>query len=159
MPSLTRVIEQYIHELFDENADEIVSLRRKDLAERFGCVPSQINYVLRSRFTPEKGFIVESQRGGHGFIRIARITFNVPQERVNHVDELVGKVITDQEARHLLRSFQERGFLTDRERLLIEVALRFQEETSQSLFDLSPYKRDMLRAELLKRFLRSLVLA
>lgn len=159
MPSLTRVIEQYIHELFDENADEIVSLRRKDLAEHFGCVPSQINYVLRSRFTPEKGFIVESQRGGHGYIRIARITFNVPQERVNHVDELVGKVITEQEARHFLKSFQERGFLTSRERLLIEVALRFQDETAQSLFDLSPYKRDMLQAELLKRFLRSLILA
>lgn len=159
MPSLTRIIEKYIHELFDENTDEIVSLRRKDLAEHFGCVPSQINYVLRSRFTPEKGFIVESQRGGHGFIRIARITFSVPQERLNHVDELVGKVITDQEVRHLLRSFQERGFLSDRERLLIEVALRFQDETAQSLFDLSPYKRDMLQAEMLKRFLRSLVLS
>ena len=135
------------------------SQRRKDLVERFGCVPSQINYVLRSRFTPEKGYLVESQRGGHGYIRIARITFSLPQERVNHVEDLVGKVITEQETRNLMRSFQERGFISNRERLLIEVALRFQEETSQSLFDLSPYKRDMLRAELLKRFLRSLILA
>ncbi len=159
MPSLTKIIEEYIRDLFEENSGETVSLRRKDLAEQFGCVPSQINYVLRSRFTPEKGFIVESQRGGHGFIRIARITFSVPQERISHIDELVGKVITEQEARNLLRSFQERGFLSDRERLLLEVALRFQEETSESLFDLSPYKRDMLRAELIKRLLRSLILA
>ena len=50
-----------------------VSLRRKELAEFFGCVPSQINYVLRSRFTPERGFLVESQRGGHGYIRILRV--------------------------------------------------------------------------------------
>ena len=71
MSNLTRTIEKYIHELFESEGDEsIVSLRRKELAETFGCVPSQINYVLRSRFTPERGFLVESQRGGHGYIRI-----------------------------------------------------------------------------------------
>ena len=61
MSNLTRTIEKYIHELFESKGDEsIVSLRRKELAETFGCVPSQINYVLRSRFTPERGFLVES---------------------------------------------------------------------------------------------------
>ena len=66
MASLTRVIENYINNLFaGMDEEEAVSLRRKELAEIFGCVPSQINYVLRSRFTPERGFIVESQRGGH----------------------------------------------------------------------------------------------
>ena len=55
MSNLTRTIEKYIHELFESEGDEsIVSLRRKELAETFGCVPSQINYVLRSRFTPER---------------------------------------------------------------------------------------------------------
>ena len=79
LSNLTRTIEKYIHELFESEGDEsIVSLRRKELAETFGCVPSQINYVLRSRFTPERGFLVESQRGGHGYIRILRVAFGAP---------------------------------------------------------------------------------
>ncbi len=158
MSSLTRAIEEYIHRLLEEEEPEVVSLRRKDLAEHFGCVPSQINYVLRSRFTPEKGFLVESQRGGHGFIRIARITFRRPQERIDHLEEIIGNVISVQEVRRLLTSLQERGILSDRERLLLEVALRFQDELVEGYFDLSPYKRDMLQADLLKRLLRSLAL-
>ena len=159
MSSLTRSIEEYIHGLLEEEEAPTVSLRRKDLAEHFGCVPSQINYVLRSRFTPEKGFLVESQRGGHGVIRIARITFRRPQERVDHLEAIIGNVISSQEVRHLLTSLQEREILTDRERLLLEVALRFQDEVAENYFDLSPYKRDMLQADLLKRLLRSLALS
>lgn len=158
MSSLTRSIEKYIHSLLEEEEAPAVSLRRKDLAEHFGCVPSQINYVLRSRFTPEKGFLVESQRGGHGFIRIARITFHRPQERVDHLEAIIGNVISSQDARHLLVNLQEREIVTDRERLLLEVALRFQDEVAEGYFDLSPYKRDMLQADLLKRLLRSLAL-
>ena len=104
MASLTRVIENYINNLFSEMDEQTVSLRRKELAETFGCVPSQINYVLRSRFTPERGFIVESQRGGHGYIRIVRICYDIPEEKVNHIDEIVGDSITEQEARRILTS-------------------------------------------------------
>ena len=78
MPSLTRVIENYINNLFADEDESMVSLRRKELAEIFSCVPSQINYVLRSRFTPERGYIVESQRGGHGYIRIVKICYDIP---------------------------------------------------------------------------------
>lgn len=73
MSSLTKLIEAYIEDLLEEQEDPDLSLRRKELAARFGCVPSQINYVLSSRFTPERGYIVESQRGGHGFIRIMKV--------------------------------------------------------------------------------------
>ncbi len=142
MSSLTRSIEEYIHGLREEEEAPTVSLRRKDLAEHFGWVPSQINYVLRSRFT-----------------RIARITFRRPQERVDHLEAIIGNVISSQEVRHLLTSLQEREILTDRERLLLEVALRFQDEVAENYFDLSPYKRDMLQADLLKRLLRSLALS
>ena len=87
--SLTRVIEEYIAQLLEENGEGYVSLRRKDLAERFGCVPSQINYVLRSRFAPENGFLVESQRGGHGYIRVAQLTFKNCDEEVLHLADCV----------------------------------------------------------------------
>ena len=159
MASLTRVIENYINNLFSEVDEQTVSLRRKELAEIFGCVPSQINYVLRSRFTPERGYIVESQRGGHGYIRIVRICYDIPEEKVNHIDEIIGDSVTEQEARRILASLQERGMLDSRERLLIEVALRHTDELGSSEFDISPYKRGALAAELLKRMLRSLALA
>ena len=160
MASLTRVIEKYINNLFSEVEEEQSgSLRRKELAEIFGCVPSQINYVLRSRFTPERGYLVESQRGGHGYIRILRICYDMPQDRINHIDELIGDTITDQEARRLLATLQEREMIDSRERILIEVALRHAEELGSSEFDVSPYRRSAISAELLKRMMRSLALA
>lgn len=159
MRSLTEVIESHIIELLEGNDEDVVSLRRKELAERFGCVPSQINYVLRSRFTPERGYLVESQRGGHGYIRILRICYETPEARLRHLDELVGDSITEQEAKRLLVSLQSRGLLDLRERLLIEVALRYVDDMGESVFDVSPYKRNVLQAELLKRMLRSLVLS
>lgn len=156
--SLTKIIEEYISQLLEENDDGVVSLRRKDLAERFGCVPSQINYVLRSRFAPENGFLVESQRGGHGYIRVMQLTFDTCDEKIVHLSELVGNSMTEQEARKLLVNLQNREVISPRERLIIEVALRHQEENGKTLFDLSPYRRDSMRAELLKKLLTGLVL-
>ena len=159
MPNLTRAIEKYITDLLQAEEEDAVSLRRKELAEFFGCVPSQINYVLRSRFTPERGFLVESQRGGHGYIRILRISCEEPEERLNHIEDIVGDAISEQDCRRLLRSLQERGFITARERLLIEVALRHTDEMGRSDFDLSPHKRSVIQAEMLKRMLRGLMLS
>ena len=156
--SLTKIIEEYIAQLLDENEEGEVSLRRKDLAERFGCVPSQINYVLRSRFAPEHGFLVETQRGGHGYIKVIQLTFNNCDEEVVHLADLVGNAITEQESRKLLVNLQNRDVISPRERLIIEVALRSQEENGRSLFDVSPYRRDLMRAELLKKILTSLAL-
>ena len=159
MPSLTKTIEDYITRLFEEAENHQVSLRRKELAERFGCVPSQINYVLRSRFAPEQGFVVESQRGGHGYIRIVQLRFRDPEERVDHLEKLVGKTLTEQESRRLLTNLQNRGILSPRERLLIEVALRNQDEQGKTLFDIPVFRRDMMRADLMKRLMTSLALA
>ena len=159
MPNLTLAIEKYIQELLETETEPSVSLRRKELAEFFGCVPSQINYVLRSRFTPERGFLVESQRGGHGYIRILRISCEEPEERLKHVEDIVGNSISEQDCRRLLQSLQERGLITVRERLLIEVALRHADEMGRSDFDLSQHKRSVIQAEMLKRMLRGLMLA
>ena len=158
MPSLTRVIENYINNLFADEDESMVSLRRKELAEIFGCVPSQINYVLRSRFTPERGYIVESQRGGHGYIRIVKICYDIPEDRIGHIEDIVGDSLTEQDAKRLLASLQERGMIDAKERLIIEVSLRNQEENARTLFDLSPYRRDIMRAELLKKHLTSLAM-
>lgn len=156
--SLTKVIEEYIAQLLEENGDGSISLRRKDLAERFGCVPSQINYVLRSRFAPENGFLVESQRGGHGYIRVVQLTFKNCDEEVIHLSDLIGNAVTEQEARKLLVNLQNRDIISPRERLIIEVSLRNQEDNSRTMFDVSTYKRDIMRADLLKKLLTSLAL-
>ncbi|MGI6442340.1 MAG: CtsR family transcriptional regulator [Synergistaceae bacterium] len=156
--SLTQIIEEYIDQLLEENDGNAVSLRRKDLAERFGCVPSQINYVLRSRFSPENGFLVESQRGGHGYIRILQLTFNNCDEEIEHLSDLVGSAITEQEARRLLMNLQSRDFISPRERLIIEISMRNQEDNGRTLFDVSPYRRDIMRADLLKKLLTGLAL-
>ena len=69
--SLTKIIEEYIAQLLDENEEGEVSLRRKDLAERFGCVPSQINYVLRSRFAPETGFLWKAREADMVILKLS----------------------------------------------------------------------------------------
>lgn len=156
--SITKAIEEYFGQLLQDAAEGSILLRRKDVAAKFGCVPSQINYVLRSRFSPENGFLVESQRGGHGYIKIMHLTFNDVEEKISHLANLVGISVTEQEARRLLVNLQNRELISARERLLIEVALRNQDENSRTLFDVSPYKRDVMRAELLKKMLTGLTL-
>ncbi|MDR1510408.1 MAG: CtsR family transcriptional regulator [Synergistaceae bacterium] len=158
MNSLTKVIGDYIVTLFDDTENSEVVLSRKDLARKFGCVPSQINYVLRSRFSPEHGFLIQSQRGGHGFIRIMQIRFTGCDEYAEHLEELVGNVISEQDARRLLVKLQGREAITPRERLIMEVALRNQDENGRTLFDLPSYKRDSMRADLLKKMLVSLAM-
>jgi transcriptional regulator CtsR len=158
MNSLTKVIGDYIGTLFDDSEGSEVVLSRKDLAQKFGCVPSQINYVLRSRFSPEQGFLIQSQRGGHGFIRIMQLRFADCDEYAEHLEDLVGNAVSEQDARKLLAKLQEREAITPRERLIAEVALRNQDENGRALFDLPPYKRDTMRAELLKKILVSLAM-
>jgi transcriptional regulator CtsR len=158
MNSLTKVIGDYIVTLFEDKENSEIVLSRKDLAQKFGCVPSQINYVLRSRFSPEQGFLIQSQRGGHGFIRIMQLRFTDCDEYAEHLEDLVGNVISEQDARRLLVRLQDRDIIKPRERLLVEVALRNQDENGRTLFDLPPYKRDSMRAELLKKILVSLAM-
>lgn len=155
MQNLSHDIEQYIISRLEDQPDNYVSLRRKDLAEFFGCVPSQINYVLRSRFSPEHGYIIESRRGEHGYIKIVRISCITPQERAEHIDDIISDSVTMPEARRLLEHLEARDFITQRERLLIEIALQH----AKTFWDNEPpFYRKRYLADLLKRMLRALIL-
>ena len=125
--SLTRKIEEYIGHLLEENGGGTILLRRKDLAEHFECVPSQINYDC--------------------------------DEEAVHLEDLVGNKISEQDSRRLLMNLQNRKMLSPRERLIIEVALRDQEENGKNLYDISIHKREIMRASLLKKLLTSLALS
>ena len=71
--NMTDILEQYIKKLFDEASENQIVIKRSNVAQKFDCVPSQLNYVIKTRFTPEHGFIIESKRGGGGFIRITKL--------------------------------------------------------------------------------------
>ena len=155
MQNLSHDIEQYILNRIEEDAANFVSLRRKDLAEKFECVPSQINYVLRSRFSPEQGYIIESRRGEHGYIKIIRITCVTPEERVKHIEDVISDSMTLNEARRYLEYLEARDFITPRERLLMEISLRSLNHNWQ---DVRLSKREKMFARLLKSMLKGLML-
>lgn len=155
--NLSEDIEQYILKLFEDESEEFVSLRRKEVAEIFNCVPSQINYVLRSRFSPERGYLIESRRGEFGYIKILRINSSDPKEKIKQVKKIVGKEITVRSACRLLSTLQERGFLNLRERLLIEVALAQAAQTASQEFYLNQERVNKITADTLKRLLITII--
>lgn len=121
------------------------------MAVKFSCVPSQINYVLSTRFTPDKGFLVESRRGGGGYIRITRISplkFNNLSDIIN---ELQGKSIsTDQVLNIVLHLYKEKT-VTRREAKIMEAALR-----ELDVLPNSPFSAD-LKKQLLIKMLKAVI--
>lgn len=158
MQNLSENIEEYILALLAREEENFISLRRKELAERFACVPSQINYVLRSRFSPEQGYLIESRRGGNGYIRIFKITCDSPEDKSEHIDDIIGESISAHDARKLLEALQDRELITSRERLLIEIALRQADETLRYDYSFSQHKRNRMQAKVLKRMLKGLMI-
>lgn len=122
-------------------------IRRNDLAEQIGCVPSQINYVLSSRFTPENGYIVESRRGGGGYIKITRATYNYETLKM-HLINSIGDKIDEKACRANLQNLHARGLLSDEEVSVMYAALR-----DNTYRDLSPAARDRVRASVFKQML------
>lgn len=118
----------------------VAELQRRGLAERFSCVPSQINYVIETRFTPENGYRVESRRGGGGYIRIVRIQDDKSQMLLEAA-RAVGGHLTQNQAARLIRSFLSAGLLTPRESALLMGAC-----SDGALSDIHPDSRDRVRA-------------
>lgn len=146
MATLSELIERYIQSLFAELGRSTVELRRHELAERFGCAPSQINYVLATRFTAERGYVVESRRGGGGFIRIMRLEVDRP-DLACAIQEQIGDQLTFREVDHLLDRLTEAGLLTAAEAGLIRRAI------ARETRGIGPPVGDVLRAMLLRAIL------
>ncbi len=134
-----------ISEMLD-GKDE-VEFRRNTLAQDLGCVPSQINYVISSRFTPERGYIVESRRGGGGFIKIAKVNCN-GETLLMHVVNSVGDSIDENTCRGHLVNLVYRELLSKRDAKLILTAV------SDSCLKAAPAEaRDKVRASIFKQLL------
>ncbi len=120
---------------------------RGEIAKTFACVPSQINYVLATRFSPEHGYEVESRRGGGGFIRIRRVSLSGGNPLM-HVINSIGTAIDPASVRAILSNLVEAGWLPRKDALLILAAT-----SPASLTAAPPEKRDLLRAAILKQCL------
>ena len=122
MMSLSDSIEQFIKELLNQESAE-VELKRNELAEYFGCAPSQINYVLATRFTQDDGYVIESRRGGGGYIRIVRVCHGGGQKLLYLVQERIGNAIGEPEAVRLIGQLHHEGILSPSEANIMRAAI------------------------------------
>ena len=119
---LSDSIEQFIKTMLSQEEQE-VELKRNELAEYFGCAPSQINYVLATRFTPDHGYIIESRRGGGGYIRIFRMRQDTGKQLIYLLNERIGNSISLLSATRLVQQLVEREIITSDEASLMLAAL------------------------------------
>ena len=119
---LSDSIEQFIKELLNEESTE-VELKRNELAEYFGCAPSQINYVLATRFSPDHGYLTESRRGGGGYIRIVRVVQAGSQRLMYLVNDRIGDSLGEEECLRLISQLKEQRIVTADEAALMASAV------------------------------------
>jgi transcriptional regulator CtsR len=149
---LTDAIAAYILHMLELADDGEAELRRNELAEELGCVPSQINYVLTSRFTPEQGYIVESKRGGGGYIRIRRVKLGRGVSPLMHIVNTVGNELNSVTAQAIVENLMDQNLISESAARVMLSAL-----SDQAYRDISIELRDRLRASLLKQMLTALI--
>lgn len=145
---MSDVIEAYLKEYLKANAH--LEIKRSDIADHFDCVPSQINYVIKTRFTQEKGYQVESKRGGGGYIRILKIQVADEIDQINHMIDLVGEKISQRNGIHIIETLIEQEIISKREATLILSVIE-----KSVLHTISEHEQQA-RALLLKTFLEQL---
>ncbi len=145
---LSDAIEQFIKTMLTQDEQEI-ELKRNELAQYFNCAPSQINYVLATRFTPDHGYIIESRRGGGGYIRIFRMEQDTSEQLLYLLHERVGDSITSLESEHLVAQLKERQVITPAEAAIMKAAIC---EACYTL-PIPAAVKDALRARILKSML------
>lgn len=144
---ISDLIAGFLQDSLDEAENGVLEVQRSDLAQRFNCVPSQINYVMSTRFSPERGYIVESRRGGNGYIRITRVRVD-RQTLLMHVINSLGERVDLPSARAILGNLAESGALTgDLARTLLSAV------GDKALGAVPRELRDQVRADILKNVL------
>ena len=141
MAGLSDSIEQFIKDLLD--ADNRIEVKRNELAQYFSCAPSQINYVLATRFSMDRGYLVESRRGGSGYVRIIRIT-NGETDLLDSLLTRIGSSIDEESAFAIAERLAELGILTYREACIVKAGL------TMNALALPVSAKDVLRAGVLK---------
>ena len=146
--NLSDIIEEWIKKTLEEEQE--VDLQRNELANQFNCVPSQINYVIATRFNQDNGYYVESRRGGGGYIRIKRVDFS-KSKYLMHIATSIGDSITNNEAKIFITNLYDNNIITEKEAKLMKVA------TNDKVLGLGVDKKDSLRANILKNMIINLI--
>ena len=142
------IIEAYLKKVLGQ--DEHVEIRRSEMADRFKCVPSQINYVINTRFTVQQGYLVESKRGGGGYIRIIKVKLLDEAEMLDMMIDIIGNKITQKNAYSIVERLFETEMLTKREANIMLSVM------DKSLLNANGINENELRAKLLVAFLNNL---
>ncbi|MBL5790865.1 CtsR family transcriptional regulator [Heyndrickxia sporothermodurans] len=148
MKNISDIIEGYLKQVLEMNGSEIVEIKRSEVADKFQCVPSQINYVINTRFTIERGYLVESKRGGGGYIRIIKVKPH--DQAIDHLLRLVKTRISQANAEDVIMRLVEEEVITEREaKIMLSVMDR-------SVLYIELPERDQLRSRMLSAMLMSL---
>lgn len=145
MAQLSDSIEQFIKELMCEEAH--IELRRNELAQHFGCAPSQINYVLATRFSVDHGYIIESRRGGGGYVRIVRMQERAEGNLLEALLNRVGNSVDEDTANAIITHLTDLKLVNGREAALMRAAV------SRNALALPISAKDVLRAAVLRNML------
>lgn len=146
MSKVSDIIELFIKELLDQNMNQAVKIQRNELANHFKCAPSQINYVLTTRFSIDKGYIIESQRGGGGCIKI----FKMEIDKGMYITELIQEIgysISNLKALQIIQILLEKKIITKRESEIMASAVS--DRSIQSPFNI----KNEIRANMMKSML------
>ncbi|SET72557.1 transcriptional regulator [Oceanobacillus limi] len=150
MSNISDIIEQYLKNVLQSKGQDVIEIKRSEIADQFKCVPSQINYVINTRFTMEKGYIVESKRGGGGYIRIIRIKHQDKSELIDEIIKLINPTVTQQASIDVLERLLEEKLVTEREAKIMVSAI------DRNTIGLKLPIRDEVRARVLTSMLTTL---
>ncbi len=148
MSKLSDIIEDFIKELMDANSNSVIEIQRNLLAQQFDCSPSQINYVLTTRFNNDRGYIIESRRGGGGYIRIFKVETSRYDDFDKILNETIGDNITINKAFDLIDRLNKKGIVTDKGKSIMKRTL-----SDRALGRITYEDRNKIRADLLKEMI------
>ncbi|MGJ9460440.1 CtsR family transcriptional regulator [Oceanobacillus sp. CF4.6] len=150
MSNISDIIEQYLKNVLLSKGQNTIEIKRSEIADQFQCVPSQINYVINTRFTMEKGYIVESKRGGGGYIRIMRVKHEDKSDLIDEIIQMIGTAITQRSSIDVLERLLEEELISKREAKIMLSAI------DRTTLAFSLPLRDEVRARVLAAMLSTL---
>ena len=145
---MSDIIEAYIKKIL--KTEEQIEIRRNEMADQFNCVPSQINYVINTRFTEQHGYMVESKRGCGGYIRIMKVKFLNGAHLLSEMARIIGDSISEKDAYAVIQNLFNHDIISKREG---NILLSLMDKSYLQSFEVA---EDLLRAQLLVKMLKSL---
>lgn len=149
MRNISDIIEGYLKQILELDEQGLIEIKRSELADKFQCVPSQINYVINTRFTAERGYLVESKRGGGGYIRIVRVEFHSKKDLFDELEQYIRNEVSQNTGESIVYRLLDEGIISKREEKLMLAAL------DRTALNIPLPIRDEVRARILKAMIKT----